>query len=61
MGEQTQFEPGDRAPNAGHYMEVSEDAFHMNIQDPKHVTLEKGERFPETTNHNRKWKKVKQF
>ncbi len=61
MGEQTQFEPGQRAPNHGEYMEVGEDSFHMNINDPKHVELRKGEKFPETTNHNRKWKKVKQF
>jgi hypothetical protein len=61
MGEQTQFEPGQRAPNDGKYMEVGEDSFHMNITDPQHIELRKGQLFPETTNHNRKWKKMKQF
>jgi hypothetical protein len=61
MGEQTQFEPGQIAPNDGEYMEIGEDSFHMNINDPKHVELRKGQHFPETSNHNRKWKKVKQF
>jgi hypothetical protein len=61
VGEQTQFEPGQRAPNEGKYMEVGEDSFHMNITNPQHVELRKGQPFPETTNHNRKWKKVKQF
>ncbi|CAI6064232.1 YjzC family protein [Cohnella sp. JJ-181] len=61
MGERTEFNPGDKAPNNGEYMEVGEDSFHMNIENPQHVTLEKGEKFPQTTNEDRKWKKVKQF
>ncbi len=56
MGEQTQFEPGDTAPNNGTYSEVGERAFHMGVNDPQHVTLKKGDTFPPTTNHNRKWK-----
>ncbi|WP_010279178.1 YjzC family protein [Paenibacillus senegalensis] len=55
MGERTEFNPGDRAPNAGQYIEIGENDFHMGINNPKSVTLKKGERFPETTNHNRKW------
>ncbi|MDQ1911168.1 YjzC family protein [Paenibacillus sp. GD4] len=58
MGEWTQFRPGDHAPNDGEYMEVGENAIHTGINNPKIVTLKKGDRFPETTNHNRKWKKV---
>ncbi|WEK54229.1 MAG: YjzC family protein [Candidatus Cohnella colombiensis] len=59
MGEQRQFEPGQRAPNDGEYIEMGEDSFHMGINDPQHVTLQKGEKFPKTTNHNRKWIKHK--
>ncbi|GGF94138.1 YjzC family protein [Paenibacillus abyssi] len=59
MGEWTEFEPGDRAPNDGVYIEIGERAFHMGIENPKKVELRKGERFPDTSNHNRKWKKMK--
>ncbi|CAG7643299.1 hypothetical protein PAESOLCIP111_04458 [Paenibacillus solanacearum] len=58
MGEWSQFRPGDKAPNDGEYMEVGEDAFHMGISNPQMITLQKGDEFPMTTNHNRKWKKV---
>ncbi|TKH46054.1 YjzC family protein [Paenibacillus sp. FSL R10-2782] len=57
MGEKTEFEPGDKVPNDGVYMEVGEKSFHTEIQNPQSVTLERGDSFPETTNHNRKWKK----
>ncbi|MCM3702584.1 MULTISPECIES: YjzC family protein [Paenibacillus] len=58
MGEQTEFEEGQRAPNPGVYVEVSEGrSFHTQIENPKRITLEKGDKFPETTNKNRKWKK----
>jgi len=59
MGEQTEFNPGDRAPNDGLFFEVGEAAFHTNVNDPKFVRMRKGEKFPDTTNHNRKWKKFK--
>ncbi|OGX61725.1 MAG: YjzC family protein [Paenibacillus sp. RIFOXYA1_FULL_44_5] len=55
MGEQTQFEPGDRAPNNGIYIEIGEDDFHTGINNPQQIRLKKGERFPKMTNHNRKW------
>lgn len=55
MGEYTQFKPGDKAPNSGTYIEIGEDDFHMGINNPRSVTLEKGDTFPETTNKNRKW------
>jgi hypothetical protein len=35
MRERTQFEPGDEAPNTGHYIEIGENAFHMGINDPQ--------------------------
>ncbi|MBN2981166.1 MULTISPECIES: YjzC family protein [Cohnella] len=57
MGEWSEFEPGDRAPNDGVYIEIGEASFHTGITDPKRVHLKKGERFPETQNKNRKWKK----
>ncbi|MCM3785301.1 YjzC family protein [Neobacillus mesonae] len=58
MGEKTEFEPGDKAPNDGEYTEIGEASFHTEINNPKRVKLKKGEEFPETSNHNRKWKKL---
>ncbi|MBD2848007.1 YjzC family protein [Paenibacillus sp. IB182496] len=58
MGEWTKFKHGDKAPNDGVYMEVGEDAVHMGIEDPQKIKLRKGERFPETTNDDRKWKRI---
>ncbi|TXK77736.1 YjzC family protein [Paenibacillus sp. N3.4] len=55
MGEWTHFNAGDHVPNDGEYMEIGENAFHMGINNPKTVTLKKGDTFPETSNHNRKW------
>jgi hypothetical protein len=57
MGEKTEFEPGDKAPNDGEYIEIGENDFHMGINDPQQVSLKKGEPFPETKNKNRKWAK----
>ena len=59
MGERTLFEPGDRVPNDGVYMETGEDDFHMGINDPREVELKVGDRFPETQNDDRKWKRKK--
>ncbi|MFS0872695.1 MULTISPECIES: YjzC family protein [Paenibacillus] len=58
MGEQTEFEKGDKAPNDGEYTEVGEKSFHTEIQNPRRITLKKGESFPETSNQNRKWKRL---
>ncbi|MNF14221.1 hypothetical protein D3C80_2163500 [compost metagenome] len=59
MGERTEYEKGDRAPNPGIYTEVGEArSFHTEIQNPKRITMEKGDIFPDTTNKKRKWKKV---
>jgi len=59
MGERTEFNPGDEVPNDGVYVEVGENDHIMGIEDPKRVTLKAGSTFPETTNHNRKWKRDK--
>ncbi|MBW5448787.1 YjzC family protein [Cohnella sp. CFH 77786] len=59
MGEQTEFKPGDQAPNDGVYIEVGENDFHMHINNPKRIKMRAGGRFPETTNHNRIWKRFK--
>lgn len=55
MGERTRFQPGDKAPNNGVYVEVGEEDFHMGINDPRRVKLKKGEKLPELTNGDRKW------
>ncbi|MGZ9585957.1 YjzC family protein [Paenibacillus marinisediminis] len=57
MGERTEYNPGDRAPNDAIYIEVGEVSFHTEIMNPKQIKLKKGERFPDTTNKDRKWKK----
>lgn len=57
MGEKTEFEPGDRAPNDGTYMEIGEKDFPMGITSPQMVHLNKGDEFPETKNKDRKWTK----
>ncbi|WP_028558702.1 YjzC family protein [Paenibacillus pinihumi] len=59
MGEWTEYRPGDKAPNDGNYIEVGENDFHMGIENPKKIHLNKGDQFPDTSNHNRKWKKLK--
>lgn len=58
MGEGTEFNHGDQAPNDGEYTEIGENSYHMGINDPQRITLKAGERFPETSNHNRKWARV---
>ncbi|MDB4866324.1 MAG: hypothetical protein JWR03_657 [Cohnella sp.] len=55
MGESTEFNPGDQAPNDGVYIEIGEDSFHMGITNPQRIVLRAGQRFPATSNHNRKW------
>lgn len=55
MGERTRFREGQKAPNDGVYIEIGENAFHMGIENPKQVYLEKGEKFPENTNKDRVW------
>ncbi len=55
MGEMRQFRPGYKAPNDGIYIEVGEQG--DSVMNPKQVRLAKGDPFPETSNHNRKWVK----
>ncbi|MDF2921127.1 MAG: YjzC-like protein [Paenibacillaceae bacterium] len=57
MGEASRFTVGQQAPNDGEYMEIGNHAVHMSINNPKHVHLKKGERFPENTNDDRVWVK----
>ena len=57
MGEWTQFSAGDTAPNDGQYMEIGESAFHMGVNNPRIISLKKGDHFPEPSNKNRKWKR----
>jgi len=59
MGEWTEFNPGDSAPNNGKYIEVGDNDYHMGIEDPRQIELEKGQRFPETSKKDRKWVKMK--
>lgn len=59
MGEWAQFRAGDRVPNDGIYMEIGENDLHMGINNPKTVTLKRGDTFPENSNHNRKWHRTK--
>lgn len=59
MGEKTEFESGDKAPNSATYIEVGENDIHMGIENPHRVELEKGQAFPKTSNKNRKWVKMK--
>ncbi|MFD0961770.1 YjzC family protein [Paenibacillus chungangensis] len=58
MGEFTTFSPGDRAPNNGTYIETGVNDYHMGIENPRKVRLNRGEKFPGTSNHERKWKKM---
>ncbi|MED3645358.1 YjzC family protein [Halalkalibacterium halodurans] len=53
MGQNRQFIPGQKAPNNGVYVEIGETG--DMVTDPREVKLEAGDRFPETTNKDRKW------
>jgi hypothetical protein len=59
MGEWSEFSPGHQAPNDGVYIEVGEVSFHMGISNPRRITLHQGERFPDTSNKDRKWKRLR--
>ena len=58
MGEWTLFSPGDKAPKSGTYIEDGVNSFHMGINNPQIFKLHKGDRFPNTSNHERKWKRM---
>lgn len=53
MGQNRQFQSGQKAPNNGTYVEVGETG--DMVVNPKSVKLKAGDSFPETSNHNRKW------
>ena len=53
MGEYSHFRFGQKAPNNGVYYEIGETG--NNVNDPKIVKLKAGEKFPQTTNHDRVW------
>lgn len=55
MGEETRFQPGDEAPNNGFYTEIGEGHHVSSVQDPQIIHMQRGDRFPETTNKNRQW------
>ncbi|EPZ43573.1 YjzC family protein [Alicyclobacillus acidoterrestris] len=59
MGERSEFNPGYKVPNTGVYIEVGEHPDSDGLTAPKRVRLHKGDRFPTTTNENRKWHRVK--
>lgn len=58
MGEKTEFRPGEQAPNSAYYIEIGENDRIMGINNPQKIKLTAGERFPNTSNHNRKWTKM---
>lgn len=53
MGQNRQFDHGQKAPNNGIYVEIGETG--DMVLNPKSVKLSAGDPFPETSNHNRKW------
>lgn len=53
MGQSHQFRAGQKAPNNGIYMEIGEEG--DGVMNPKKIKLKAGDRFPENSNHNRKW------
>lgn len=53
MAQGRMFKPGDKAPNDGYYIEIGEKQ--SSVMNPKQVRLNKGDQFPETSNHNRIW------
>ncbi|WP_420535288.1 YjzC family protein [Alicyclobacillus herbarius] len=59
LGQHKQFEPGWEVPNDGFYIEVGEHPDSASIRDPQKVYLKRGDTFPETSNGNRKWVRMK--
>lgn len=53
MGQNRQFESGQKAPNNGIYVEMGETG--SMVQNPKSLKMHEGDTFPKTTNQNRKW------
>ncbi|MFB5190271.1 YjzC family protein [Alicyclobacillus fastidiosus] len=59
MGEWSEFNPGYEVPNTGVYIEVGEHPDSGDLTAPQRVHLHKGDKFPRTTNGNRKWRRIK--
>ncbi|MFD2045481.1 YjzC family protein [Ornithinibacillus salinisoli] len=57
MGEISQFKGGEKAPNNGIYIEVGETG--SGVKNPHQVKLKAGDKFPETANNDRVWKKTR--
>ena len=53
MGQKRHFKNGQKAPNNGYYVEIGETG--SMVVNPKKIHLKAGDRFPETSNHNRSW------
>jgi len=53
MGQNRQFRPGQKAPNNGVYIEIGDTG--SNVNNPKQIHLQAGDRFPETSNDDRLW------
>ena len=53
MGQSRHFRPGQKSPNNGIYIEIGETG--DQVKNPKKLKLKAGDRFPETSNHNRIW------
>jgi len=59
MGQHMLFNPGWEAPNDGEYIEVGEHPDSAGIHHPKKIHLDKGDKFPETSNPDRLWTRIK--
>lgn len=55
LGQSNLFHPGSKAPNNGVYVEVGENG--DPVVNPKSAHLNRGDRFPETTNDARHWRR----
>jgi hypothetical protein len=55
MGQHNQFEPGWQVPNNGDYVEIGEHPDSGNLHQPRKIQLKRGDKFPETSDPNRKW------
>lgn len=59
MGEWSEFKSGYTVPNDGVYIEVGAHPDSGDLSNPKRVRLHRGDHFPNTTNTDRKWRRIK--
>ncbi|WP_409304642.1 YjzC family protein [Peribacillus sp. SCS-155] len=57
MAQNNRFKPGQKAPNNGIYVEIGETG--SMVVEPRMAKLRAGQRFPETANDDRVWRRVK--